>query len=282
MSQSYTHENINVSPRLPVYCFIYEEYKQFTPSHWHDHIEILYPIEGTLYITLNEVEHTIRKEQLFVVNASEIHSTRSDGHVKILLLQIPYDYLASFIPDFKLIRFQESFEDANMQNSFSYVMMQQQLSSLIRIYSEQEYGYELAFMAQLHNFLHTLYVRFSTRLEHIEKEPKHIARLKDVLNYISEHYAEPISLKDVSALAALNPEYFCRAFKRCTGITLLEYINQIRLNHIYSELISTQDSITDILERNGFTNYKVFSRMFKEHYGKTPSALRESLKSSPG
>lgn len=277
MSQSYTHENINSSPRLPVYCNIYEEYKQLTPSHWHDHIEILYPISGTLYITINDTEHTIRPEQLFVVNASEIHSTKSDGQVKILLLQIPYDYLASFIPDFKLVRFQEAYEKDVVQNSFSYIMMQQQLTTLIRIYSEQAQGYEFAFMAQLHHFLHTLYVKFSTKLEHIEKEPKHIARLKDVLNYITDHYAEQITLKEVSDLAALNPEYFCRAFKRCTGITLLEYVNLIRLNHIYTDLISTQDSVTDILERNGFTNYKVFSRMFKEHYGNTPSALRESF-----
>lgn len=280
MSQAYLHENIDSSPRLPVYCTIYDDYRQLSPSHWHDHVEILYSISGTLYITSNDTEHILRQEQLFVVNARQIHSTKSKEHVQILLLQIPYDYLVSFIPDFQLIRFQEAFDDAHSQNSFSYITMQQQLAALVRIYSRQEYGYEFAFMAQLHHFLHTLYTRFSTKLEHLEKEPKHIARLKDVLHYITEHYAEPISLKEASKLAALNPEYFCRAFKRCTGLTLLEYVNLTRLNHIHAELLTTQDSITDILIRNGFTNYKVFSRMFKEHYGKTPSALREAQKNA--
>lgn len=280
MPQSYTHENINSIPHLPVYCSIYETYKQLSPSHWHNHIEILFPLSGTLSIAINEQEHILTKEQIFIVNANEIHSTKSTGSVKILLLQIPYDYLASFISDFELVRFQEAFEDSKLQNSMAYITMQQQLTAIARIFTQKEKGYEFAFMAQLHQLLHTLYLRFSVKLEKIEKEPKHIARLKDVLQYISEHYAEPISLQEASDLAALNPEYFCRAFKRCTGVTLLEYVNLIRLNHIYAELFSTNDSVTDILERNGFTNYKVFSRMFKAHYGTTPAALRESMNTS--
>lgn len=76
--------------------------------------------------------------------------------------------------------------------------------------------------------------------------------------------------------AALSPEYFCRIFKRNTGITFLEYVNQVRLTHIYEELLSTEDTVTDILARNGFTNYKVFCRMFRETYGATPIQVRRA------
>ena len=54
----------------------------------------------------------------------------------------------------------------------------------------------------------------------------------------------------------------------------LEYINLVRIDHINDELLVTDDSITDILQRNGFTNYKVFSRMFKVQFGMTPRELR--------
>lgn len=63
-------------------------------------------------------------------------------------------------------------------------------------------------------------------------------------------------------------------FKKCMGVTFLEYINLVRIDHIHDELLVTDDSITDILERNGFTNYKVFSRMFKVQFGMTPRELR--------
>ena len=54
----------------------------------------------------------------------------------------------------------------------------------------------------------------------------------------------------------------------------LEYINLVRIDHIHDELLVTEDSITDILQRNGFMNYKVFSRMFKAQFGMKPRELR--------
>ena len=54
----------------------------------------------------------------------------------------------------------------------------------------------------------------------------------------------------------------------------LEYINLARIDHIHDELLVTDDSITDILQRNGFMNYKVFSRMFKAQFGMKPRELR--------
>jgi YesN/AraC family two-component response regulator len=108
----------------------------------------------------------------------------------------------------------------------------------------------------------------------MEKESKQIARLKGVLQYVAQSYQEPISLKTAADIASLNQEYFCRMFKKCMGVTFLEYINLVRIDHIHDELLVTDDSITDILERNGFTNYKVFSRMFKAQFGMTPRELR--------
>ena len=85
-----------------------------------------------------------------------------------------------------------------------------------------------------------------------------------------KNYQEPIALKDAADIASLNQEYFCRMFKKCMGVTFLEYVNLVRIDHIHEELLTTGDSITDILERNGFTITKVFSRMFKAQYGMTP------------
>ena len=42
--QQYTHENVRSIPHLPIYCDRYEDYRQFSPRHWHAHIEIIYCI----------------------------------------------------------------------------------------------------------------------------------------------------------------------------------------------------------------------------------------------
>lgn len=59
------------------------------------------------------------------------------------------------------------------------------------------------------------------------------------------------------------------------GITFLEYQNEYRLSFIYRDLITTKDPVHVILERHGFTNYKLFRRMFLEHFGDTPTKIRK-------
>jgi AraC-like DNA-binding protein len=53
------------------------------------------------------------------------------------------------------------------------------------------------------------------------------------------------------------------------------YLNEMRLAHIYQDIISTQDSIKEIAERNGMINQKLFNHTFKELYGCNPSVIRK-------
>jgi AraC-like DNA-binding protein len=145
-----------------------------------------------------------------------------------------------------------------------------------KICQKCEDGYQLLFRSKLNLFLHTLYSNFATKYNCDEKNnvAKNLLRLKKVIDYVQQNYAEPQSIKKVASLVALNPEYFCRSFKRYTGLTFGEYINLVRLTYIHKDVLHTNDSIITIQERHGFTNYKVFNRMFKEAYGCTPSKLR--------
>lgn len=111
----------------------------------------------------------------------------------------------------------------------------------------------------------------------INKVAKHLSRFKELIDYVELNYREPIGLKEAASFVALNSEYFCRSFKKFTGFTFMEYVNMVRLTHIHRDILDTDDNITVIQERHGFTNYKVFNRMFKEAYGCTPSKLRSKI-----
>lgn len=271
-----THEVIASLPQLPVYFRIYEPSVSLVPSHWHEHLEILLILEGAQHINIHEEEYVLSKHDIFVINSGDIHSTRVTGHAKLLLLQIPWHYLDQYIRNFSEVRFREYFCHKSMSGDPSYLNMRTQLLALADIFADKQDGYELAFNARLHDFLHTLYLHFSTRTALSGKGQKNAARLRETLSFIEQHYKEPVTMRQAAKAAALNPEYFCRIFKKHTGITFLEYVNQVRLTHIYEELISTEDTVTDILARNGFSNYKVFNRMFHEAYGGTPTQLRRA------
>lgn len=88
--QRYTHEYVKSIPHLPVYCLLYETYRQMSPSHWHDHLEIIYVLEGELQISSNENAdiyandgHILHKDEFYIINSSKIHSTKSNGMFKV-------------------------------------------------------------------------------------------------------------------------------------------------------------------------------------------------------
>ena len=125
-------------------------------------------------------------------------------------------------------------------------------------------GYALKFESLLYDLLYHLYVNFGRRNNRaipatVREEED---RLKKVLDYTKRHYREPISLKEISGVIHLQPEYFCRYFKRCMGMTYLEYLNEVRLSGIYEDLIHTDWPLYKILKLHGFKNYKLFRKLF--------------------
>ena len=105
-------------------------------------------------------------------------------------------------------------------------------------------------------------------------------RIRTIITYVSEHFREPITLDYISGELGLGKEYFCRFFKKHMGMSFLQYVNEVRASHIYQDLETTDTPIAELLEKNGFTNQKLFNRVFKQIYGCTPSAVRKAQKTS--
>ena len=124
-------------------------------------------------------------------------------------------------------------------------------------------GFILRFNSLIFELLFQLYHNFGVKIfqSDLSQQKKDLDRLNLVLNYISENYRYPISLDEIAGVAYLQTGYFCRFFKKKMGVTFLEYQNEYRLSFIYKDLINTKDPVHVILERHGFTNYKLFRRI---------------------
>ena len=105
--------------------------------------------------------------------------------------------------------------------------------------------------------------------------------MEQIYQYAEHHHAEELTLQDGADLLGVSKEHFCRFFKENMGISFITYVNQVRIDHIYQDLIHTDDSILEITERHGFFNQKLFYRMFKERYDCTPVKLRKLADRNP-
>lgn len=100
-------------------------------------------------------------------------------------------------------------------------------------------------------------------------------KLKLALAYMQEHYAEPITVKELADLCSFSQVHFMNIFKAAIGSTCIEYLVQYRLARAALDLQETDHSIMQIALDNGFQNISYFNRAFKHQYNRTPSAFRK-------
>lgn len=98
--------------------------------------------------------------------------------------------------------------------------------------------------------------------------------VRKAMAYIHEHYAEPLSLRDVGRRIGVSDGYLVRCFQRELGVTPMEYLNRYRVNQAKILLTLGDMTITEIASRVGFADGSYFSRVFREETGLSPSEYR--------
>jgi len=95
-----------------------------------------------------------------------------------------------------------------------------------------------------------------------------------IVNYINEHMCEPISLQQIADAFDMNPAYLSRLFKQKTGMNYHAYLNQKRICKAKSLLLSSDMSIMQISMAVGFSDYRSFTKAFKQLENTLPSHFR--------
>lgn len=106
--------------------------------------------------------------------------------------------------------------------------------------------------------------------------------MREAIAYIDAHYAESLSLDDVSRISTLSKTYFCSLFKLMTQKTFVEYITERRVQGAMRMLETTDRSIQQVSEENGFHDPTHFSRTFKKAVGMSPRDYRKQRNPSTG
>lgn len=99
-------------------------------------------------------------------------------------------------------------------------------------------------------------------------------RIRAVLSYVQEQFAFDISLREAARHAHLSESAFCKFFKRATGKTFSDYVNNVRLSHACSLLLGTDKPVAHIAVECGFENMAYFNRVFLKRRGVSPRLWR--------
>ncbi|WP_437917665.1 AraC family transcriptional regulator [Sphingobacterium sp. LRF_L2] len=99
-------------------------------------------------------------------------------------------------------------------------------------------------------------------------------RINKILEYIRIHYKYKVKLDDISQVAGMTTNSFCRYFKQKTGKTPVQFINEFRIGQACRLLTETDLTIKEICYDSGFQNFVSFHKIFKEVIKSTPLSYR--------
>jgi len=99
--------------------------------------------------------------------------------------------------------------------------------------------------------------------------------IQQVRLYIEKNYQKDIKAIDVAEAHYITPNYFSLLFKQETGSNYSEYLNKVRINKAKELLLETSNKVFEIAEFVGYSEYKYFVQVFKNHVGITPTQFRK-------
>jgi YesN/AraC family two-component response regulator len=97
------------------------------------------------------------------------------------------------------------------------------------------------------------------------------------LEYIEKNYSEQISMSQAAEAIGLNPSYFSKMFSECAGISFLKFLTRYRMEKAIVMMKEGSEKIYEIAEKVGYTDYRVFSRNFREYCGVSPTDYRNRI-----
>jgi two-component system response regulator YesN len=100
-------------------------------------------------------------------------------------------------------------------------------------------------------------------------------KVRGIMDYVEKHYAEPITLYDVSESIYISTYYASRIFKQETGKNFVDYLNEVRIEKAKEFLCDVQYKIYEVADLIGVQDAHYFSKIFKKHTGLTPSEYRD-------
>lgn len=98
--------------------------------------------------------------------------------------------------------------------------------------------------------------------------------------YIAEHQAEDLSLDQVAHAVNMSAFYFCKTFKKSTGMTFTDYLARVRIEKVKNLLLNPHTRISEAAFEAGFQSLSQFNRVFRRIAGEAPTAYRERIHSS--
>lgn len=237
--------------------------------HYHNEFEIYYLTKGTCKFLIDEITYELTEGDIAIVPPGIIHNTNYEN----------YEYSRN------LLCFPESTLPENMVLKISNIHFhkksdktQEEIKKIFK-YIEFEHNNPDEFSGKaIKNKIYELALLI-IRNETENKQKKKSSLVEQAIFFIKANYMSNITLKQTATYCFVSPEHLSRTLKKETGFAFREFLNFYRLKKAKNILETHPEyKVIDVAMSCGFSDSNYFSKLFKQTFKKSPTAVKKEDK----
>ncbi len=257
------------------------DYSNFAAdSHWHDDLEFISVLSGSMDYNVNGVIVHIEAGQGIIVNARQLHYGFSSEHKECVFYcvllhpmllctsqQIDRDFVSPILSN----------------GALPYIFLDGKTKWQVQLLAEIENIYEsrerptapLSIQGSFYR-IWILLTENAVRVHRARKQDRNLSVLKDMLLFIQKSYADKVRLDDIAGAGNVSKSTCLAIFKRYLQDTPANYLTGYRLKQASRLLEANELTVTEIALEVGFCGVSYFAEAFRKNYGCSPSEYRAS------
>lgn len=246
--------------------------------HYHDTYEFYLQVSGKRKLIIDDISYLLSPGDLYIIKPFEVHISQTLDHIS-------YERFVVNLSPLHLKSILTPIELTTLFNPFKSCFIHLAEHDLYHIYaafhdileSTKRNGFlkNKLIEASLLKLLLLIrdYMEHSTPIEGALIHPE----ISKAIQYMSKHYQSDISLDSIASEMHISKYYFSRLFRKTTGETFLQHLQNIRLAHAHEMLVNSNLSLKEISLRAGFSSEAQFSRVFFNHNHISPRDFKRTL-----
>lgn len=272
------------SALFPIACYA-EDVKSYSVAwHWHEEFEFILAVKGPLTVDVNKTQLVLRTGQGVFINSGVLHAVEQAESGNALLHSGVFH--PRLVGGMDTIFWQKRICPLLQPGAPAFFLLDSGtawqrealacLQDAWQAVADEPPDYENEARYRLTTVLRLLGAQCEEGGVKVSQQEQIAAeRMKQMLRFVEEHYAEELTVERIAACVALSESACLRSFRQLLGITPIQYVKQFRVEKAAELLRSTRLRTGEIGAECGFTDGSYFIKTFRELKHCTPKEYRQ-------
>ena len=232
--------------------------------NWHDHIELLYFIDGKGTAFLEDRQYPLLPDTLIAVGPQTIHSITGESEMPYYIIFIHQGFFLQNELDPETLHFPEyTVGDKMLRDIFEELYEA----------SKQETFRQARITNTTLKLVLYLCDNYSAAEESGKKQSRAFGRAKEVITFLKKNFDKPLTLDEIAKEMNINKYQLARDFKQSTNVSIFDFLNSHRCNEA-KKLLKSGYTVSEAASACGFENLSYFSRTYKKYIGVLPNETK--------